>query len=130
MYRHEGEQTEERLWCPPKRVTFIELHFEGPPGMPAAVPEGSLKRGFAPRTLQLDRGYVDDDGFWHVEILRRSPDALADQGFRRSFPLQGAVQVCDLDRHSIKEPGVDATYHVPSARGTGFQQRLKLDFLT
>ena len=37
--------------------------------------------------------------------------------------------MCDLDRHSVKGPGVDATYHVPSARGTGFQLRLKLDFL-
>ena len=25
------------------------------------------------------------------------------------------MQVCDLDRHSVKGPGVDATYHVPSA---------------
>ena len=23
--------------------------------------------------------------------------------------------MCDLDRHSVKGPGVDATYHVPSA---------------
>ena len=35
--------------------------------------------------------------------------------FRRSYSLQGDMQVCDLDRHSLKGPGVDATYHVPSA---------------
>ena len=29
--------------------------------------------------------------------------------------LQGAMQGCDLDRHSVKGPGVDATYHVPYA---------------
>ena len=34
---------------------------------------------------------------------------------RRSYSLQGAMQVCDLDRHSVKGPGVDPTYHVPSA---------------
>ena len=34
---------------------------------------------------------------------------------RRSYSLQGAMQVCGLDRHFVKGPGVDATYHVPSA---------------
>ena len=36
---------------PPKRVTFIEPEFENPPGMPAAVPEASVRGGFAPRNL-------------------------------------------------------------------------------
>ena len=25
------------------------------------------------------------------------------------------MQVCDLDQHTVKGPGVDATYHAPSA---------------
>ena len=37
------------------------------------------------------------------------------QDIRRSSSLQGAMQVCDLDRHSVQGPGVDATYHVLSA---------------
>ena len=37
------------------------------------------------------------------------------EDFRRCYSLQGAMQVCDLDWHSVKGPGVDATYHVPSA---------------
>ena len=35
--------------------------------------------------------------------------------FRRSYSLQGALKVSDLGRHYVKGPGVDATYHVPSA---------------
>ena len=38
--------------------------------------------------------------------------------------------MCDIDGHCVKRPGVAAAYHVPPARGTGFQLRLKLDFLT
>ena len=34
---------------------------------------------------------------------------------RRNYSFQGAMQVCELDRHSVKGPGADATYHVPSA---------------
>ena len=37
------------------------------------------------------------------------------EDFRRSYSLQGAMQVCDLDLHSVKGPGVDAIYHVPYA---------------
>ena len=46
-----------------------------------------------------------------------------------SYSVQGAMQVCDLDRHSVQGLGVAAVYHVPPARGTGFQLRLKLDLL-
>ena len=49
---------------------------------------------------------------------------------RRSYSLHGAMQVCDLDWHPVKEPGVATAHHVPPARGTGFQLRLKLDCLT
>ena len=38
-----------------------------------------------------------------------------EESIRRSYSIQGAMQVCVLDRHSVKGPGVAAAHHVPPA---------------
>ena len=50
------------------------------------------------------------------------------ENFRGSYSLQGAMHVCDLDRHSVKGPGVDATYHVPFAEApvSSYQSNVNL----
>ena len=52
------------------------------------------------------------------------------EDFRRSYSLQGAMQVCDLDRHSVKGPGVDATYHVPFAEASASVSSYDLNVLS
>ena len=44
-------------------MSFIEPELEGPADTPVALPERALKTG----SLQLDPGYVDEDGFWNVD---------------------------------------------------------------
>ena len=69
------------------------------------------------------------DASWDANLCTcKCTESEAFVGVCRSYSLQGVMQVY-LDRHSVKGPGGDATYHVPSARGTGFQLRLKLDCL-
>ena len=44
----------------------------------------------------------------HFSSAKKQIETCED--FRKSYSLHGAMQACDLDRHSVKGPGVDATY--------------------
>ena len=61
--------------------------------------------------------------------LKRLSRAQRQSDFRSSYPLQEAMQACDLDQHSVKGPGVAAAHHVPPEQRYGFWLRLKLDCL-
>ena len=64
------------------------------------------------------------------KAARCGPQTQRALNFRKNYSIQGAMQVCALDRHSVRGPGVAATHHVPPAWSIGFWLRQTLAFFS
>ena len=90
---------------------FLQIESRGAEGMWRS----SAQRSSSPHPRKTYLLCIRSGPRCGLDLSSAKKQTATCEDYRRSYSLHGHMQVCDLDRHSVKGPGVDATYHVPSA---------------